>query len=95
MPFIFSCRKLYILNALNDAVNYFNTFVNNDNGLINNNGSNPVVTNNVATEQSNLLNYLVEAMSSLKVLYEENKGLNISLLILKRVKNEILSAKMR
>lgn len=35
------------------------------------------------------------AMGSLKVLYEENKGLYIRLLALEREKNEIPSAKMR
>lgn len=77
------------------AINYFNTFINNDNALINNNmGSNPTINTNVVGDKYNLMDQFIEATNMLKMLYEENKGLYISLLALEREKNEMLSAKL-
>lgn len=78
------------------AINYFNTFIDSANGSVNNindNGSSSV-NGNINSGKFNLMDQFIETTNMLKMLYEENKGLYISLLALEREKNEILSAKL-
>ncbi|MBC8984932.1 helix-turn-helix transcriptional regulator [Pedobacter sp. N36a] len=78
------------------AINYFNTFINsgNGNGAINTENSSSTVNGQVNGGRFNLVDQLIEAMESLKMLYGKNTDLYERLLSVEREKVEILSAKL-
>lgn len=78
------------------AINYFNTFINsgNGNGAINTENSSSTINGQVNGGRFNLVDQLIEAMESLKMLYGKNTDLYERLLALEREKNEVFSAKL-